>query len=434
MAEHVATCTRKGGTLMGNTQELAVVLDIGTAGVRMLIGAFNEGQPQVEIVGGHSVPANGIRNGTIYNLEDVQRSVMDCVTQLEQSQGTLVHEVIVSLSSERLRFHRHSYRLKVGDPTQGKKGIIIRQEHVDRLYQRIREQFIEPDCEPLHFHEQLFSLDEGGQVKQPIGLSSVVLAGSLAGQYYPASIVANLRKVVERSGLIMRNTVSAGLASALAVLNEDEKELGVLLIDIGADMTDLIAFQHGRMQYAGSMVLGAHRITRDIAEALRVDVSIAEQIKRSFGGLKTDAEEKRQEQIEYTDFRNVSCSVGTTEVRQIVQPRVEEMLQQIKQQIEKELLIGGLGGGIVLTGGGSRLQGFAQAVSQLFGKPARCGRPLGFINAENYNSANATTLGLLRWQTDPSLYQLYEREPHRLQRWFKGLQKRTIKKVDRIIH
>ena len=419
---------------MGSTQDLAVVLDIGSAGVRMLIGAFDEGQPQVEIVGGHSVPANGIRNGTIYNLEDVQRSVMECVTQLEQSQGTLVHEVIVSLSSEKLRFHRHSYRMKVGDPSQGKKGIIIKQEHIDRLYQRIREQFIEPDSEPLHFHEQLFSLDEGGQIKQPAGLSSVVLSGSLAGQYYPASIIANLRKVVERSGLIMRSTVSAGLASALAVLNDDEKELGVLLIDIGADMTDLIAFQHGRVLYAGNLVLGAHRITRDIAEALRVDISIAEQIKRSFGGLQPDAEEKRQEQIEYTDFRNTTCSVGTTEVRQIVQPRVEEMLQQIRKKGEKELVIGGLGGGIVLTGGGSRLEGFEQAVSQLFGKPARCGRPLGFINAENYTSANATTLGLLRWQTDPALYQLHEREPHRMQRWFKGLQKRTIKKVDRIIH
>ncbi|MBL7033428.1 MAG: cell division protein FtsA [Candidatus Delongbacteria bacterium] len=418
---------------MSNGQELAVVLDIGSARVRMLIGTFNEGEPQVEVIGGHSVPSSGIRAAGIYNHEDVQRCVMECVTLLEEGYGASVHEVIVSISGERLRFRRQAYRLKVGDPAQGKKEITVRQDHIQRLYQRIQDQFIEPDYDVLHYHEQLFSLDEGGQVKNPVGLSSIVLAGNLVGQFYPATALANVRRVVERSGLIVRAVVSAGLASALAVLNEDELDLGVLLLDIGAEMTDIIAFQHGQVQYAGNLAQGAHRITRDIAAALRVDMTTAEQIKLSFGGLQTTTGEDKR--IEYTDFRNTVSTIGTSEVRQIVQPRVEEILQQLHQLVEENLLIGGLGGGIVLTGGGSCLEGLPELVSQLFGKPARHGRPLNYSGgSDKYSCADATALGMLRWQTDPGRYQLYQRDPHRLARWVRGLQKRTIKKMDRIFN
>jgi len=399
----------------------------------MLIGTFTEGDPRVQVVARHSVPASGIRDGGIYNHEHVEQSISDCITELEQEYGAGVHETVVALSGDRLRFRRQSYRLKTGNPSGRKNGIRIKPEHIDRLYQRIQEQFIEHDYDPLHYHEQLFSLDEGGLVQRPVGLSSMMLAGSLVAQFYPTSTIANVRRVVERSGLIVRAVVSAGLASSLAVLNEDEKELGVLLIDLGADMSDLIAWQHGQVQFAGNIALGAHRITRDIAETLRVEPPTAESIKRNFGTV--GSEGSPEEDIEYTDFRHTVHTVGTSEVRQIVQPRVEEVLQRLHDFAAENVLIGGLGGGIVLTGGGSRLLGLPQMVSEVFGKPTRLGRPLGFDNLDDqFAFEEATALGMLRWQTKPERYELRRRETQRLTRWVKRWQKRTIKKMDRIFN
>jgi cell division protein FtsA len=372
-------------------EDLIVGLDIGTTKVCVVIGQYGE-SGQLEIVGVGTTPSRGLRRGVVINIETTVRSIANAVEAAEMMSGREVHAVYTGIAGG----HIEGINSRGVVAVTG-KGREISREDVDRVIDAAKAIVIPMDREVLHVIPQEFIVDAQGGIKNPIGMVGVRLEAEVHIITGAVSSAQNIVKCVNRAGFKVNDIALEPLASSKAVLSQDEKELGVLLIDLGGGTTDVLVHLEGAPYHTEVLSVGGDQVTNDVSIMLKIPLEAAEKIKKEAGccyaALVQEQEEVRVPGVGGRPPR----TARRAELAEIIQPRMAEILGMVREQIERKGYLALLGGGVVLTGGGSLLAGAAELASEIFNLPARVGYPvrLGGLVEEYYNPVYATGVGLV---------------------------------------
>jgi cell division protein FtsA len=372
-------------------EDLIVGLDIGTTKVCVIIGQYND-SGQLEITGVGTTASRGLRRGVVINIETTVRSIAAAVEGAEMMSGREVGSVYTGIAGG----HIEGINSRGVVAVTG-RGREITREDVDRVIDAAKAIVIPMDREVLHVIPQEFVVDDQGGIKNPIGMIGVRLEAEVHIITGAVTSAQNIVKCVNRAGFKVNDIVLEPLASSRAVLTQDEKELGVLLIDLGGGTTDVLLHLEGAPYHTEVLAVGGDQVTNDISIMLKTPLDAAEKLKKEAGccyaPIVQDDEEVHIPGVGGRPPRTIMRS----ELVEIVQPRMAEMLGMIREQIDSKGYLNILGGGVVLTGGGSLLDGCAELATEIFNLPARVGYPikLGGLVEEYRNPIFATGVGLV---------------------------------------
>lgn len=371
--------------------EIIVGLDIGTTKVCVVIGVLDDNE-QLEILGVGTTPSRGLRRGVVINIEATIHSILNAVEAAEMMSGREVHEVFTGISGG----HIEGINSRGVVAVTG-RGREITRNDIDRVIDAAKAIVIPMDREVLHVIPQEFVVDDQGNIRNPFGMIGVRLEAEVHIITGAVTSAQNIVKCVNRAGFKAVDIVLEPLASARAVLTNDEKELGALLIDLGGGTTDVLVYIEGAPYHTSILSIGGDQVTNDLSIMLKTPLDAAEKIKRDVGCCYLPL-------IQEDEMVNVPVVGGRPpnqikrkSVVDIIQPRMTEMLTMVRDQVKGNNYIKLLAGGVVLTGGGSLLSGTAELASEIFNLPARVGYPvkLGGLIEEYYSPIYATGIGLV---------------------------------------
>ncbi len=372
---------------------IIVGLDIGTTKIAALVAESNEDN-SFKIIGYGTHPSEGLRKGVVVNLEKTVNSIMGAIQDAELVVGQKIESVYAGIAGDHIKGinSRGVIAVKGSDSE-------ISSADVDRVIDAARAVAIPLDREIIHVLPQEFIVDDQAGIKDPLGMSGVRLEADV--HIVTGAIISaqNIYKSIRRAGLEVNDLVLQPLASSYALLSPQEEELGVLLIDLGGGTTDIALFYDGSLRHTAVIGLGGGNITNDIAIGLRTPVDQAEEIKKSYGCALTRLVDPN-EMIQVPGVggrkpKEISRSVLAT----IIEPRVEEIYSLVLKEIRRTEFADGLAAGIVLTGGGSLMEGMVELAEQVFDMPTKVGYPAG-INGSNEIISNpmySTGVGLILW-------------------------------------
>lgn len=387
------------------------VIDLGTDKCVTLIGTQDPETNSLQVLGVAAVPSKGMRKSQIVDLEDVLETMTASVDAAERMAGLEVKSVTVSISGANIASQNSKGVVAVAAPTQE-----ITPEDVDRVLEAARAISLPSAREIVHVIPRDFAVDSQTGIKDPVGMTGVRLeaeAHIITGQ---SPALRNLAKIIQDLGLQLDGFVFAGLAAADVMLSETEKELGVVLVDIGAGSTSVCAYVEGAVQYSGVLPIGARHITQDIALGCRMSLDSAEKLKIALAqdplfNLKPRAGEskeefrKRQKQEDELDLQKLGIYEQTeplskrTIVEGIMLPRMKEMFSLILAELQKHHLVAGVPAGVVLSGGGAETVGIVEVAKRTLNLPARVGKPIelrGLVD-DIQKASYATSIGLLTY-------------------------------------
>ena len=368
--------------------QIIAAIDIGTAKVCTLIAVVEEGG-ELRIVGASSVRSQGIRKSQIVNLEEATAAITESVDAAERMAGFSISEAYVSVSGRHIQSQNSKGVVAVADP----QGDII-QEDIERVIEAARAVSLPSNREILHVIPTSFQVDSQDGIKDPIGMSGVRLEAQTHIITGSTTVLKNIRKCVEQLGIQVAGFVFSGVAASEAIITETEKELGVVLIDIGAGSTSINAYVEGALMYSGVIPIGALHVTKDIALGSRISIPAAEMVKHALsqvsleipGRLPDESREDarlRHKKDDTLDLRELGIEEEVkqlskkTLVEGIIVPRLREILELAHEELKKQDLLGDVPAGIILTGGGGETVSLMDTARKVFNMPARVGKPAG---------------------------------------------------------
>lgn len=366
-------------------------LDIGTTKVCALIAELNEhGQPLVTGIG--LAPSYGMKKGVVVDIEATTRSVEEAVQAASRQAGREVESVYVGVTGEHIASLNSSGRIAITHPDRE-----ITPGDVERVLEAARVIVLPPDRQIIHAIPRSYSIDGQNGIRHPVGMSGTRLEVETHIVHGAVTFLQNVEKCVNRAGFEVMEEVLEPLATAIAVLLPAEKELGVCLLDIGGGTSDLAVFAEGEILYSAVIPVGGNHVTNDLAFGLTVGHEEAERIKTESGSALADL-------IPEDDVIAIR-QVGRSETRKlrrralvpIIEPRIQELFQLVRMELERADCLGRVPAGMVLTGGGSQLQGCVEVAHQELRMPVRVGRPqgLGGLGETLDHPMYATAAGLL---------------------------------------
>ena len=373
---------------MGAKSELVVGLDIGTTKICAVVG---ETAPDgVDIVGIGMSPSTGLRKGVVVNIEQTVQSIKKALEEAELMAGCEIRNVFAGIAGSHIMgFNSHG--------VIAVKGGEVTQKDIERVIDAAKAVAIPLDRELIHILPQEFIVDDQRGIEDPLGMAGVRLEVKVHIVTGAVSSAQNIVRSCHRAGLDVSDIVLESLASAQAVLTEEEQEIGVALVDIGGGTTDLAVFSNDSIKHISVIALGGSNLTNDIAFGLRTPMSSAEKIKERHSCALADMVQSN-EVIEVP-------SVGGREPRrlsrqvlaEICEPRVEEILSLVDQELVRSGYKNMIGAGVVLTGGTSLTDGIAELGEQVFNLPTRVGYPRGIGGLKDVvmNPKYSTAVGLL---------------------------------------
>jgi cell division protein FtsA len=373
---------------MAKYGDMIVGLDIGTTKTCAIIGETTD--TGIDIIGIGSHPSKGLRKGVVVNIDNTVDSIKRAVEEAELMSGSEIASVYTGIAGS------HIEGLN-GHGIVAVKGREVDKDDVRRAIEAAKAIAIPLDREILHTFSQYFIVDDQDGVGDPIGMSGVRLEAKVHIVTGSVTSIQNIVKSVNRVGLDVNGVVLEQMASSEAVLSSDEKELGVVIIDIGGGTTDIAVFAEGSIKHTAVLSVGGSYLTNDIAVGLRTPVDEAEKIKIKYGCAYTPLISP-DDTIEVPSVggrppRKVSRQI----LGEIIEPRVEEILRLAYREIVKSGYEDLIASGIVLTGGTAILDGITELAEQIFNMPVRRGRPVGIggltdvVNSPLY----ATGVGLV---------------------------------------
>jgi cell division protein FtsA len=386
---------------MGKREEIIVGLDIGTSKVAAVVGEVTD-EDGVDIIGIGSHPSRGLVKGVVVNIENTVASITAAIEQAEQIAGCEISTVYASISGG----HVHGAN-STGIVAVKPKGGEISRADVDRVLEAAKAIPIPQDRQILHTIPQEFVVDAQDGVRDPIGISGVRLEARvhiITGQVMSAQ---NIIKCTERCGLTVADIVLAPLASAAACVYDDERELGVALVDIGGGTCDIVIYVDGAVVHTSVLMLGGQLLTNDIAVGLRTPTAEAEAIKQRYGcALSTLVDAEESIEVPGVGGRP-SRAVPRKDLCGIIEPRVEEIFALVQRKITETGYADLLGSGVVLTGGAAVLEGMDDLAQEVLGMPVRQGRPVGFGGLTDMvrNPVFSTGSGLVLWGAKHSAHE-----------------------------
>ena len=375
-----------------NSGTYMVGLDVGTTKVAAVVG--EQTASGVDIIGLGTAPSRGLRRGTVVNLESTVDAIKKAKEEVELMAGVEVHRALVSIGGTQLKGFNSRGVIAIQAA-----GRVVNEESVARVIEAARAVSIPQDRQVLHVLPQEYMIDEQDGIKHPYGMSGTRLEVNVHMATGAQAATQNLLTCVGRAGIEVADLVVEQLASAESVLSEDEKELGVALVDVGGGSTDLAIYEKGAVWHTAVLPLGGDHFTNDIAVGLRTPIPEAERIKRR-NGAATTALVGADEMVEVPGVggrapREVSRQV----LAAIIEPRAEELFQLLKEEIARAGYDKSLNSGIVLSGGGSLLEGMCDVAERVFDLPTRRGSPHGVGGLTDLVGSPlfATSVGLLLW-------------------------------------
>lgn len=370
-------------------KSLVVGLDIGTSKIVAIVG---EMQPdgKVEVIGLGSHPSRGLKRGVVVDIESTEQSIQRAVEEAELMADCEIHSVFAGIAGSHISSLNSQGAVAIRD-----KEVV--ESDVERVLESARAVAVPADQRILHVLPQEFVIDSTDGIRQPIGMSGVRLEARVHLVTAAVSAVQNVSKCVARCGLQVDDLILQQLASSYAVLSEDEKDLGIGLVDIGAGTTDIAVFTEGAIRYTACIPIAGDLVTNDIAVALRTPTLHAEEIKIQYACA--------LEQLAASDETIQVPSVGDRPPRrlerqtlaQVVEARYRELLHHVHKQLRQSGLESMIPAGLVLTGGGARMEGLVELAEEILHMPVRLGAPqhvVGLSEVVN-NPIHATGVGLL---------------------------------------
>lgn len=372
---------------MGKNENLVVGLDIGTTKVCAIVGEIaDEG---INIIGIGSHPSRGLRKGVVVNIESTVEAVKKAVEEAELMGGCNITSVYAGISGAHIKGLNSRGIVAVKDRE-------VKATDVKRVVDAAQALAIPLDREVLHVIPQEYIIDDQEGVKDPIGMSGVRLEAKVHIVTAAATATQNIVKCCNRAGLNVNNLILQQLAASEAVLGQDEKELGVALVDIGGGTSDISVFCGGSIVYTAVLPLGGNHLTNDVAVGLRTPVQEAEKIKQKYGCVLTSLVQ-RDETIEVPSVGGRNPRILSRQIlSEILEPRVEEIFHLVQKEIAQSGYEERVAAGLVITGGCSILEGMPELAEQVFNLPVRRGEPKGVGGLIDVvrNPMYATSVGL----------------------------------------
>jgi len=372
-------------------ERIIVGLDIGTTKICTVIGEV-PGDGVLDIIGEGTVASDGLRKGVVVNLERTIESVRQSVAAAERVAGVNVENAWLGVAGSHLRaFTSHGMAAI-------RRGQEVTRADLERTIENARAVPMESHMEVLHVIPQEYVVDGNDGIKDPVGMSGVRLEVDVHVVTGSQGPLANLRRCAEDAGIGVDGMVVQALASGLAVLTQAEKDVTTLLIDVGGGTTDVGVFRRGVLAHSAVIPLGGDHVTQDISQLLRIPPDEAERVKRRHGVAQPDLAD-REVVLEVAN-PGYTASISTFELAQVIKPRMMEIFDLVKRDIEQRM--GALelsAGNVVLTGGASLMPGVEQLAAERFRLPVRTGAPHGVSGLTDVVSgpAHATAVGLVRY-------------------------------------
>jgi cell division protein FtsA len=346
-------------------------LDIGTTKTCVVIGELAgemPRQPELKVLGVGQARTSGMRREVVTHIEETTESVKRALKEAELMAGASVDRVYAGISGEHIQAFSSSGVVAVG-------GEEVMAPDVTRVHEVARAVALPPDRELLHAIPQEYMVDHQGGIKDPVGMAGTRLEAEVYLVTSASASTTNIRKAVSRAGYRVQELVLEPLASSRSVLTEDEKEVGVAMVEMGGGTTDLAVYYEGKIRHIASLPFGGLTVTNDLVKGLSIPFAEAQKAKEQFGVAFAQMVDP-QETVELPgpspgQRRHVAREL----IAHIVEQRLDEMFGLVQEELERAGVLDKLGAGVVLTGGTTALHGTVELAQQVFAAPVRAGRP-----------------------------------------------------------
>jgi len=370
---------------------MIVGLDIGTSKIVALVGKQNpDGSIEVAGIGSH--PSRGLKRGVVVNIETTVQAIQRAVEEAELMAGCRIHSVYAGIAGSHIRSMNSHGIVAIRDRE-------VTQADMDRVIDAAQAVAIPADQNILHILPQEFVIDNQEGIKEPLGMSGVRLEAKVHLVTCAVNAVQNIDKCVRRCGLEVDDIILEQLASSYSVLTDDEKELGVCMVDIGGGTTDIAIFTGGAIRHTAVIPIAGDQVTNDIAMALRTPTQNAEEIKTRYACALTQLA-GADETIKVPGVGDrAPRDLSRAALAEVVEPRYEELFALVQSELRRSGFEDLIPAGIVLTGGSSMMEGVVELAEEIFHAPVRLASPTGITGMSDVvsNPVYATGAGLLMY-------------------------------------
>jgi cell division protein FtsA len=402
------------------SKNLIVGLDIGTSKIAAIVAEM-KADGSFEVIGMGSAPSRGLKKGVVVNIESTVNAIQRALEEAELMADCKIRDVWTGIAGSHIRSFNSHGMVAIKDRE-------VAQSDVDRVVETAKAIPIPTDQQILHVMNQEFVIDGQEDVREPLGMSGVRLEVKVHIVTGAVSAAQNIMKCVRRCGLEVNDLVLQPLASAMAVLSEDEKDLGVCLVDIGGGTSDIAVFTQGAIRHTSVIPIAGDQITNDIAMALRTPTKEAEEIKRRYGcALRELADSQEMVEVPGVGERGPKKMSRQT-LAEVIEPRVEELYSLVQAELRRSGFEELLSSGIVITGGSAAMQGMVELGEEVFHMPVRLGLPnySDGLSEVIRNPRYSTGVGLLlvglgqhqRQQIEKMQSGSFKQMVVRMKRWF----------------
>jgi len=372
-----------------NGRRRIVGLDIGTSKVAAIVGEITV-DGDVEVIGIGSAPSRGLKKGVVVNIESTVHSIQRAVEEAELMAGCRIDEVYAGIAGSHVRSLNSHGIVAIRDRE-------VLPQDVERVIDAAQAVAIPADQKVLHILPQEYLVDNQEGVREPLGMSGVRLEAKVHLVTCAVNAAQNVEKCIERCGLKVKDVILEQLASSYAVLSDDERELGVCMVDIGGGTTDIAVFTDGAIRHTAVIPIAGDQVTNDIAMALRTPTPNAEEIKIKYACALTQLA-RADETIKVPGVGDKPAKeLSRQALAEVVEPRYDELFTLVQAELRRSGFEELIAAGIVLTGGSSKMEGVVELAEEIFHMPVSLGTPKHVMGLKDIvrNPIYATGVGLL---------------------------------------
>lgn len=394
-------------------------VDIGSTAIRVAMGQVYADKGKVQIIGAVEVPSEGIQKGNVVSIDETVSSLSHALEQIERLTGVPVDHAWVGISSAETQSQQNKGVVAVAKP-DGE----ISDEDVERVVDAARTIAPPLNYEMLHVLPSGFSVDGQTGIKDPVGMTGIRLEVDAQIIYSSAAHLKHITKAVYRTGIDIDDVVLSILASAQIVVTDRQKELGVVVVNIGGPTTSIAVYEGGEVVHTATLPIGSEHVTNDIAIGLRTSIDVAERVKREFGHCRA-ADVSKKDTIDLVALgQKESEIVKVHYIAEIIEARMSEIFEKVDEELNTIHRSQLLPAGAIFTGGGANISGLVDLAKEELGLPASIGYPIDVDSiSDKVNSlAFSPAIGLVVWGTDMTA-QRVRRGPSRFQTTGKAIEK-----------
>ncbi len=375
---------------MSEENEVIVGLDIGTTKIAAVVGEVTDGGLVIHGVGTHA--STGLRKGVVVNVDATVASIRRAIEEAENMSSVTIRTVYVGIAGGHIHGESSTGMVRVREDE-------VTQNDVDRVIDAAQAIHVPLDREIIHVLAQDYIVDDQDGIRDPVGMAGARLDAKVYVVTAAVTSAENIVKCCTRSGLDVADIVLEPLASSLAVLDEDEKELGVAMVDIGGGTTDIALHVDGSVVHTSVLTIGGEHITRDVSVGLRTPHAAAERIKIERGSASMNLVRDEDVVLVPGTGGRPPREVARKELAAIIEPRVEEMFMLVAHKLSESGYDDLLGAGVVVTGGSAALPGMVEVAERVLGMPVRIGVPSGIdgLTTVVQSPKFATGIGLVKY-------------------------------------